>query len=122
MPQEKITLAEAFRKVTEPWQPRVVAELNGQVVKVVRLRGEFIWHQHDQADELFFVMSGRLRLELRSGPVTLSAGELFVVPAGVEHRPVAEPECEVLLFEPRGVRNTGDVVHADLTAATDIPL
>lgn len=122
MTLEKITLTDAFRKVAEPWQPRVVAELNGQVVKVVRLRGEFIWHRHEQEDELFFVTSGRLRLELRSGPVVLEAGEMFVVPAGVEHRPVADPECEVVLFEPRGVRNTGDVVHADFTAPTDVRL
>ncbi len=119
---QKITLAEAFGKVSEPWRPRVAAELNGQVVKVARLAGAFVWHSHEVEDELFLVTSGRLRMELRSGAVELGPGEMIVIPAGVEHRPVAEPECEVLLFEPKGVRNTGDVVHPELTAPTDTPL
>lgn len=119
---KKITLSEAFRQIPAPWQPRVAGELNGQVVKLARLEGEFIWHRHETEDELFLVVSGRLRMELRTGPIVLGPGEMLIVPAGVEHRPVAEPVCEVLLFEPRGTRNTGDVVDDRLTAATDVPL
>lgn len=106
----------AFALVPEPWRPRVVARLNGQEVKVARLRGEFVWHRHDDADEMFLVWRGELRLEFRDRVLELRAGDFAVVPRGVEHRPVAEPEAEVLLFEPAGVRNTGDVEHPTLTA------
>lgn len=119
---KKITLSEAFRHVPAPWQPRVAAELNGQVVKLVRLEGEFTWHSHDREDELFLVVTGRMRMELRSETIVLEPGEMLVVPAGVAHRPVAEPVCEVVLFEPRGTRNTGNVLDARLTAPTDVPL
>ena len=111
----KVTLSDAFAAVTEPWRPLVVAELNGQEVKVARLEGPFVWHRHD-VDELFWVVRGRLRIELRDGAVELGPGELAVVPAGVEHRPVAEAEVEVVLFEPAGVVNTGDAAPSELTA------
>ena len=106
---DKINLAEKFARFGDPWHPRIVAELNGQYVKLARLRGEFVWHQHADEDELFFVVEGRLRMEFRERAVTLDPGELIVVPRGVEHRPVAEAETLVLLFEPVSTLNTGDV-------------
>jgi mannose-6-phosphate isomerase-like protein (cupin superfamily) len=113
---QKINLAERFSRITEHWRPKVVAELNGQVVRLVKVQGEFVWHQHAGEDELFYVVSGQLRIDFRDGPVILGPGEMLVVPRGVEHRPVAEEECEMLLFEPAEVRNTGDVEHPTLTA------
>jgi mannose-6-phosphate isomerase-like protein (cupin superfamily) len=107
---EKVNLADAFASFDEQWSPRLAAELNGQAVKLAKVEGEFVWHRHDDADELFFVVSGSLRIELRDEPdVELDEGELVVVPAGVEHRPVADGEAEILLFEPSETRNTGDV-------------
>lgn len=114
-----INLAERFSRITEHWRPKVVAELNGQVVRLVKVQGEFVWHHHANEDELFFVLRGELRIDFREGPVTLRAGEMLVVPRGLEHRPVAETECELLLFEPAEVRNTGDVDHPTLTAPRD---
>lgn len=105
---ELVRLAEKFAAIREPWQPRVAAELNGQHVRLARLRGAFVWHAHPQEDELFLVIGGRLRIELRDGAVELGPGEFCVVPRGVEHLPVALPEAEVLLFEPAGTLNTGD--------------
>lgn len=116
---QKINLAERFSRITEHWRPKVVAELNGQVVRLVKVRGEFVWHQHAGEDELFYVVRGQLRIDFRDGPVILGPGEMLVVPRGVEHRPVAEEECEMLLFEPAEVRNTGDVEHPTLTAPRD---
>lgn len=110
-----LSLADAFASVTEHWRPQVVAALNGQEVKVVRVRGPFVWHRH-AVDELFWVISGRLRIELRDGAVELGPGELHVVPAGVEHRPVADVEVEMVLIEPAGVVNTGDAPASALTA------
>jgi mannose-6-phosphate isomerase-like protein (cupin superfamily) len=110
MGMEKVALDEAFASFDEPWSPRIAAELNGQAVKLAKFEGGFVRHSHDDADELFLVTSGALRIELDDEPdVELEAGEFVVVPAGVEHRPVAKPDAEVLLFEPRGTRNTGDV-------------
>ena len=116
---QTINLAERFSRITEHWRPKIVAELNGQVVRLVKVQGEFVWHQHAGEDELFYVVRGRLRIDFRYGPVTLRAGDMMVVPRGVEHRPVAEAECELLLFEPAEVRNTGDVEHPTLTAPRD---
>ncbi|WP_440006761.1 cupin domain-containing protein [Halomicrococcus sp. SG-WS-1] len=107
---EKVNLDDGFDSFDERWSPRVAAELNGQAVKFAKLDGEFVWHHHDDADELFLVRSGRLRIEFREAEdVVLDDGELLVVPAGVEHRPVAETETEVLLFEPTETTNTGNV-------------
>jgi len=107
---EKVTLDAAFDSFDEPWSPRVAGELNGQVVKLAKADGEFVWHHHEDADELFLVQSGQLRIEFRDeADVVLSPGELVVVPRGVEHRPVAEPTAEILLFEPSETRNTGNV-------------
>ncbi|MCB9177766.1 MAG: cupin domain-containing protein [Caldilineae bacterium] len=107
-----VNLAAMFGRFDEAWSPRVVGELNGQEVKLARLRGEFVWHQHADADELFLVIEGRLRMRLRTGDLELGAGEFLIVPRGVEHCPVADAECRVLLFEPAGTRNTGEVEDA----------
>lgn len=107
---EKVTLSDAFDSFEEQWSPRVAGELNGQAVKLAKAEGEFVWHRHDDADELFFVSAGRLRIEFRDEEdVVLGPGEFVVVPRGVEHRPVAETETELLLFEPTETRNTGNV-------------
>lgn len=107
---EKVDLAAAFDSIDEHWSPHLGAELNGQAVKLARAEGEFVWHSHDDADELFLVRSGRLRIEFReASDAVLENGEMIVVPAGVEHRPVAETEVEMLLFEPTETTNTGDV-------------
>ena len=108
-PLAKIVLAERFARFTEHWSPRVAGELNDFQVKLVKLQGEFVWHHHDAEDELFLVVKGRLRMELRDGVVELDPGEFLVVPRGTEHRPVAPEECWVLLFEPATTLNTGNV-------------
>ena len=107
---EPISLAEKLSLFTETWTPKVIAELNGQHVKLAKLEGAFLWHDHANEDELFLVIEGRLRIELRDGAVELNAGDLYVVPRGVEHRPVALPTASVLLFEPASTAHTGDVV------------
>lgn len=112
----KVNLAAAFARIPEPWTPRIAAELNGQEVKLARLRGAFVWHHHEDADELFLVVRGAMRMELRDGAIELREGEMLVVPRGVEHRPVADEECEVLLFEPAGTVNTGSA-GGELTVA-----
>jgi mannose-6-phosphate isomerase-like protein (cupin superfamily) len=119
---QTINLAERFSRITEHWRPKIVAELNGQVVRLVKVQGEFVWHQHADEDELFYVVRGELRIDFRDGSVTLRPGEMVVVPRGVEHRPVADTECELLLFEPAEVRNTGDVEHPTLTATREARL
>jgi mannose-6-phosphate isomerase-like protein (cupin superfamily) len=106
---EKVNLAEKLALFDEPWQPKIVAELNDVYVKVVKFENEFVWHHHDDEDELFLVVSGRLRMELRDGEVIIDPGELVVVPKGVEHRPVAEGETHVVLIEPKTTLNTGNV-------------
>ena len=106
---EKISLREKLDSFSEHWSPKIVGELNGQHVKLVKFQGEFVWHHHEQEDELFLVVKGRFRMELRNRDIWLEEGELLVVPRGVEHRPVAEEEVEVLLFEPASTLNTGNV-------------
>lgn len=116
---EKVSLEEAFASFDDHWSPRLAAELNGQAVKLAKVEGAFVWHHHDDADELFLVTSGELRIEIRDEPdVVLGEGEFVVVPRGVEHRPVADREAEILLFEPAETRNTGNV-ESDLTQ-TDV--
>jgi mannose-6-phosphate isomerase-like protein (cupin superfamily) len=109
---DRIALDEKFAALREHWSPRVVARLNGQEVKVARFRGAFTWHHHEREDELFLVHRGRFRMEFRDRTVELGPGDLLVVPRGVEHRPVADEEVEVLLFEPAGTLNTGNVRDA----------
>jgi len=106
---EKVVLAEKFSKIPEFWKPYIAAELNGQQVKLDKLKGEFVWHRHDNEDEMFLVVKGRFRMDLRDGPITLEEGEFLVVPRGVEHRPVADEEVWVVLFEPASTFNTGNV-------------
>jgi mannose-6-phosphate isomerase-like protein (cupin superfamily) len=106
---ERVNLGEKFSLIEETWSPRVVGELNGQQVRLAKLAGEFIWHHHEQEDELFLVIAGHLRIELRDGAIALGPGEMAIVPRGVEHRPVAPHEAHVLLFEPASTLNTGNV-------------
>ena len=113
---EKVNLAEKFALVTEHWRPKVVGELNGQEVKLVKFCGAFPWHHHEREDEMFMALRGKFRLEFRDKTVELNEGEFVIVPRGVEHRPVAETEVEVLLFEPKNVLNTGNVTDEDFTA------
>jgi mannose-6-phosphate isomerase-like protein (cupin superfamily) len=105
----KVNLREKFGLFAESWSPKVVGELNGQQVKLVKFTGEFVWHHHDDEDELFLVVAGRFRMEYRDRHVWLEEGEFIIVPRGVEHRPVAEEEAQVLLFEPASTLNTGNV-------------
>jgi len=105
----KVNLAEKLSMFDDHWHPRIVGELNGQHVKLVKLLGAFDWHHHDEEDELFLVVKGRFRMELRDGTIDLEEGELFIVPRGVEHRPVAEEEAHVMLFEPASTLNTGNL-------------
>lgn len=109
---EVINLARKLSLFSDHWHPRIVGELNGQHVKLARLQGEFVWHDHTDEDELFLVLKGRLRMEFRDRTVELGEGEMLIVPRGVEHRPIAEEEVHVLLFEPASTRHTGDVEHA----------
>lgn len=106
---EKVNVAEKFKQIREYWKPYIVAELNGQHVKLGKLKGEFIWHHHKNEDEMFLVVKGRFRMEFRDKHVWLEEGEFIVVPRGVEHRPVAEEEAHMLLFEPASTLNTGNV-------------
>ena len=106
---DKVSPAAKLAAVDEPWQPKIVAELNDSYVKVVRFEGEFVWHHHDDEDELFLVVAGRMRMQFRDGDVVVEPGELIVVPRGVEHCPLAEGDCEVVLIEPKTTLNTGNV-------------
>lgn len=106
---EKISLLEKFHLFSEHWQPKIIAELNGQAVKLVKVRGEFVWHHHENEDELFYVVKGTLTMKLRDRQVVLNEGEMFVVPRGVEHKPVSDEEVWLMLFEPAETLNTGNV-------------
>lgn len=118
MAHDPVDLAAKLSLFTEHWSPKVVARLNDYEIKVVKLQGEFVWHKHDDTDELFFVTDGELTIQLRDGDVRLRPGQLFVVPKGVEHCPVASGEVHAMLIEPAGVRNTGDA-GGPLTAEYD---
>jgi len=111
MPQP-VHLQEKFALFAEAWSPKIVARFNGHDVMVAKFKGEFVWHRHDETDDLFLVLGGRLTIQLRDGDVHLGPGDLFVVPQGVEHRPVADEECQVVLLEPTGTPNTGDPATA----------
>ena len=106
---EKVNIAEKLRLIDEYWSPKLVGELNDQVVKLAKLKGEFTWHKHDAEDEMFLVLEGRLVIKFRDQNITLKENEFLIVPRGVEHKPVAEEEVHVLLFEPTTTLNTGDV-------------
>jgi mannose-6-phosphate isomerase-like protein (cupin superfamily) len=115
---DKINIKEKFALFDERWSPKIVGELNGQHVKLVKLHGEFVWHHHEQEDELFLVLAGRLRMDFRDRRVWVEEGEFIIVPRGVEHRPVAEEEVHVMLFEPATTLNTGNVRN-ELTATEE---
>ena len=106
---EKVNLDQKFALFNEQWKPKIVGELNGQHVKLGKIKGSFVWHQHENEDELFLVVKGRMRLELRDSTVDVDEGEFIIVPRGIEHRPVADGECHILIFEPASTLNTGNV-------------
>ncbi len=111
---EKVNLDAKFSRFQDHWSPKIVGELNGQHVKLVKLQGEFVWHKHEEEDELFFVTKGTLKMELRERTIIMAENEFLIVPKGVEHRPVAEEEVWIMLFEPASTLNTGDA-KSDLT-------
>jgi mannose-6-phosphate isomerase-like protein (cupin superfamily) len=116
---EKVNVAQKLALFDEHWKPKIVGELNGQHVKLVRFLGEFVWHHHDDEDEMFLVIDGRFRMEFRDREVWIERGEFIVVPRGVEHRPVAEGEVSVMLFEPASTLNTGNVTGEMTVAELD---
>ena len=116
---EAINFSDKLAKITEHWQPRVIAELNDYQFKLVKILGDFVWHSHADTDEAFVVIEGQLRIDFRDGTVTLKAGEMYVVPRGVEHKPFAAAEVKLMLIEPKGVTNTGDA-GGDRTARNDV--
>jgi mannose-6-phosphate isomerase-like protein (cupin superfamily) len=118
MEYQPINLADKFRKFSERWSPRVIAEMNDYQFKLAEIQGEFIWHSHANTDEVFIVLEGTMTIEFRDGRVELKSGELFVVPRGVKHKPTAFEKCRIMLVEPRGVVNTGDA-GGELTAKND---
>jgi mannose-6-phosphate isomerase-like protein (cupin superfamily) len=119
MQYDAINLQAKFSLFHEQWQPKVIAELNDYQFKIVKLKGDFIWHAHGETDEAFIVLEGQLRIDFRDGTVNLGSGEMFVVPKGVEHKPFAASEVKLLLIEPRGVPNTGDE-GGERTARNDV--
>ncbi len=115
----RINLKEKLSKVSEYWSPRIIAEMNDYQFKLAKIKGEFIWHDHKDTDEVFIVIEGDMRIEFRDGIVDLSEGEMYVVPKGVTHKTYAENECKVMLVEPKGVINTGET-GSELTAPNDV--
>src|SRR5579884_3398003 len=119
MHYEPISIAQKFTKFSDIFQPKVIARMNDYEFKLARAKGDFIWHKHEETDEVFLILDGQLRIDFRDGSVTLEAGEMFVVPRGKEHKPFAAEECKLMLIEPRGTVNTGDA-GGKLTAANDV--
>tara|TARA_Y100001960_G_C14636755_1_gene808666 strand:- start:338 stop:703 length:366 start_codon:yes stop_codon:yes gene_type:complete len=116
---EKINFKEKYSKFTKHWSPRIIAEMNDYQFKLAKIKGEFVWHNHKYTDETFIVIEGAMLLKFRDKDIELSAGEMFVVPKGVDHKPYAANECKILVIEPRGVVNTGDKV-GELTIHEDM--
>lgn len=116
---KSINFADKLSKFSDHWSPKVIAEMNDYQFKLAKLEGEFVWHNHPDTDEVFIVIEGSMKIELEDGVVELSAGEMYVVPKGVMHKPSAEKECQIMLVEPRGVINTGEA-DSDLTAENDV--
>lgn len=106
-----VDIKEKLQQFSEYWSPKIIGELNGQLVKIAKLKGEFVWHHHEHEDELFMVIEGSLIIKLQDKDIHLNEGQFFIIPKGVEHMPVAKEECHVLLFEPASVLNTGNVVN-----------
>lgn len=117
---DKVNLATKLATFDETWVPKVVGELNGQLIKVAKFLGEYVWHQHENEDEMFLVVDGTLKLELRDRTIVLEPGEFFIVPRGVEHKPVADELVHAMLFEPAATRNTGDADHDYTIEAADL--
>ena len=117
--KKAVNLVEKLSRFSDQWAPRIVAQMNDYHFKLAKVEGEFVWHSHPETDEVFFIVDGRLEIELRDETVSLEKGELFVVPKGVEHRPRAEKECSILLVEPAGTKNTGDA-GGDRTSPDEI--
>lgn len=115
---EKVNLKEKLAHFADYWNPRIVGELNGQHVKLAKISGEFVWHKHDNEDEMFLVLNGAFDMELRDKTITLNTGDFIIIPKGVEHRPVAQNPAEIMLFEPASTLNTGDNNQSDLTRKT----
>ena len=120
MTYQPISLQGKFAKFSDRFQPKVIAQMNDYQFKLVRVEGDFVWHSHDDTDETFLVLEGELIIEFRDGQVRLKAGDLFVVPKGKEHKPYAHSECKLMLIEPAGVVNTGDVIQSTFTAQNDV--
>jgi len=120
MPYTAINFQQKLSLFTEQWTPKIVAEMNDYQFKIVKLQGDFVWHAHADTDEAFVVLDGTLRIDFRDGAVSIGAGEMYVVPKGVEHKPFAEEEVKLILIEPRGVLNTGDHEPSELTAVNDV--
>jgi len=119
MASEKINLKEKLAKFSDYWSPRVIAEMNDYQFKLVKIKGDFVWHNHEDTDEFFLVIEGEMKIEFKEETVVLKEGEMFVVPKGVQHKPYAEEECKIMIVEPRGVTNTGDA-ESNLKAANDV--
>ena len=119
-PMEKVNLSDKLSLITEHWRPKVVGTLNGQEVKLAKFQGTFVWHHHDDADELFLGIQGRFTVEFRDRCVDIGPGEFVIVPRGIEHRTIADAEAHVLLFEPSETRNTGNVTDATFTAPNGV--
>ena len=115
----KINLKEKLSKFSEHWSPRIIAEMNDYQFKLVKIKGDFVWHNHDDTDEVFIVLEGEMKIEFKDETVELKKGEMFVVPKGVEHKPYSDKECKIMLVEPKGVVNTGDA-GSDLTAPNEV--
>jgi len=108
---EVVNIKQKFELFKDQWSPKIIGQLNGQDVKIAKLEGEFVWHDHKNEDELFYIVKGKLKIEFRDKMVTLKEGEMLVIPKGVEHKPSAEEEVWVLLFEPSNIKHTGDIEH-----------
>lgn len=119
MRYKAINFKTKFSQFNDHWSPKVIAEMNDYQFKLAKVQGEFVWHDHPDTDEVFIVIEGDLKIEFREGRISIQAGEMFVVPKGVEHKPIAEKACKIMLVEPKGVINTGDVENK-LTAKTDV--
>lgn len=119
MNYEAINFKEKFSKFEDQWAPKIIGQMNNYQFKIVKIQGEFVWHKHIDTDETFIVLKGDMSIDFRDGTVTLSQGEMFIIPKGVEHKPYAQKECEIILVEPEGVTNTGSV-ESELTAENDV--
>ena len=116
---KKINLKDKLSKFSDHWSPKIIAEMNDYQFKLVKIKGDFVWHNHADTDEVFIVVEGKMKIEFENETVELNEGEMYVVPKGVEHKPFAEDECKIMLVEPRGVVNTGNT-EGDLTASNDV--